>query len=187
MRTIQEIQEAPIIELNKPKELSHGMKIHRVSAAEGGQLCFKLMSVRIPFAPSVFQGKGDEARKGITINLSSPDYARLEMISRDLRKQLEEICPDIEKNWSSFLKPAHDGYSSQLKAKINLKGDNCCKFFDSKGNVVSEPTNWRKMGECNVALRVGGIYHQSKNTGLLLEVTHIQYDPQAQEEQNPFM
>ena len=182
MRAIQEIEQAPLIELSKPKELSHGMKIHRVQS--DGPFSFKL-SASIPFAPSVFQGTGDEERQGIVLSIPQDAYDRLASFSDSFAAQLAEKYPDIAQKWTSSLKAATDKYASSLKAKINLKGDRVCKFFSPEGLSIKAPENWRRL-DVTAIVRLGGIYVQSRGAGMLLEVTHLQFDPRAQQEQNPF-
>ena len=182
MRTIQEIEQAPLIELSKPKELSHGMKIHKVQS--DGPFSFKL-SASTPFAPSVFQGTGQEERQGIVLSISPEVYDQLTSFSDSFKAQLSEKYPDIAQKWTSCLKAATDKYAAQLKAKINLKGDKACKFFSPEGLSIKTPETWRRL-EVTAVVRIGGIYVQSKGAGMLLEVTHLQYDPHAQQEQNPF-
>ena len=184
MRTIQEIESAPLIELNKPKELSHGMKTYRVQS--DGPFSFKI-SASIPFTPSCFQGTGQEERKGIVLSISQEDYDKLSGFSENLKSQLTELYPEIDKSWNNCLKPATEKYSPQLKAKINVKGERICKFYNSKGVTIEAPDNWNRL-EVTAIVRLGGVYVQSKTrgAGMTLDLTHVQYDPHAQREENPF-
>ena len=184
MRTIQEIESAPLIDLSKPKELAHGMKTFRIQS--DGPFCFKI-SATIPFTPSCFQGNGDEERKGIVLSISQEDYDKLSEFSESFKTQLIELYPDINKSWNNCMKPATEKYPSQLKAKINVKGDRACKFYNPQGLTIEAPSNWGRL-EVTAIVRLGGIYVQSKTrgAGMTLDVTHVQYDPHAQREENPF-
>ena len=183
MRAIQEIEQAPLIELSKPKELAHGMKVYRVQS--DGPFSFKL-SATIPFAPSVFQGTGEEERQGIVLSISPEVYDRLTNFSNSFKAQLAETYPDIAQKWTSSLKAATDKYPAQLKAKIYVKGERTCKYYNMDGLTCKPPENWRRL-EATAVVRVGGIYVQSRGAGMILDVTHLQYDPNAADlAANPF-
>ena len=154
MRTIQET-DAPLIELSKPKELSHGMQLYRVQS--DGPFTFKV-SVSIPFTPSAFQGTGEEERVGIVMSIPQDAYDRIASFSESFKKQLSEKHPDIGQKWNGSLKPATDQYAPTLRAKINLKGDKQCQFYDLEGQSCSAPSQWRRL-DANVVLRLGGVYH----------------------------
>ena len=183
MRTIQEIEQAPLIELTKPKELSHGMKVYRVQS--DGPFCFKLDGVTIPFAPSVFQGSGEEDRKGLVISIPAEVCERMRNFSDSFKAQLSQTHPDVEGKWNSSLKAATDKYPANLRAKINVRGDKACTFYDMTGEPTKAPGQWQRL-EVNVVIRLGGVYVQSRGAGMLLDVTHLQYDPAQNSTQNPF-
>ena len=158
------------------------MKIHRVQS--DGPFSFKL-SASIPFAPSVFQGTGAEERQGIVLSISPAVYDQLTSFSDSFKAQLTETYPDIAQKWTSSLKAATDKYPAQLKCKINLKGDRVCKYYSPEGLTIKAPENWRRL-DVTAIVRLGGIYVQSRGAGMLLEVTHLQYDPNALEADCPF-
>ena len=180
MQTIQEVT-APLLELTKPKELSHGMKIYRVQSE--GPFSFKV-SASIPFTPGVFQGTGDEERQGIVLSIPQDAYDSIAHLSENFQQQLDAKHPGIAQKWTSSLKQS-DKYAPTLRAKINLKGDRECKFYDMSGQPAKAPAEWRKL-EVTAVLRLGGVYVQSKGAGLLLDVTHLQYDPAQNQGANPF-
>ena len=182
MISIQEIEHAPLIELSKPKELSHGMKIHRVGSE--GPFSFKI-SAKIPFAPSVFQGTGEEERQGIVLSISEEDHNKFTMFSESFKTQLAEKYPDIAGKWSSSSKQSSDKYPAQLRAKIYVKGERKCKYYDMEGSTANVPESWRGL-EVTAVVRLSSIYVQPRGAGVILTVTHIKYDPNAQQESNPF-
>ena len=171
--------QSPLLQLSKPKELSHGMKIYPTVE----QLTIKLMDAQIPFGPSVFNGTGDEERQSLVLSISEEDHKRLQTLETDLRTQLQAQCPDIENRWASSLKDATEKWPANLRAKVNLKGDRICKFLDASGTPTSPPDSWRRL-KANVVIRIGGVYLQTRGAGLLIEVSHLQYEPQIPE--NPF-
>ena len=182
MRTIQEI-EPPLIEVSKPKELSHGMKVYRVPS--DGPFCFKLNGVTIPFAPSCFQGTGEEERQGLVLSVYDEVYKQMHAFSESFKAQLSETHPDIEGKWNSSLKAATDKYPANLRVKINVKGDKAFPFYDMAGESTKAPAHWPRL-EVNVVVRLGGVYVQPRGAGMLLDVIHLQYDPEQNVTQNPF-
>ena len=178
MMTVQQAT-APLLQLSKPKELSHGMKILPTSE----QLCFKLMGVQVPFGPSVFNGTGDEERQSLVLSITPEDCQAFREIETALRKQVEKQFPNAESKWSSCLKDATDKYAATIRTKINLKGPRACRFMDASGAESAPPESWRKL-EANAVIRIGGAYLQARGAGLLVEVTHLQFEPQLPE--NPF-
>ena len=182
MRSITEISQAPNLDTTKPKDLSHGMKVYRVNS--DGPFSFTV-KVTIPFEPSVFQGTGEESRKGIVLSIDDASFQRLQGIDKQLMKDLTAAYPDIASRWHSPLKEATEKYPAQLKAKINIKGDKICKCFNPEGKPLDLPKQWRRL-EASAVIRVGGVYIQARNAGLLLDVTHLQYDPNQDLEENPF-
>jgi len=180
MQSIMEIT-APLLELSKPKELSHGMKIYRTQS--DGPFSFKV-SGSIPFTPGVYQGTGDEERQGIVLNITQEVYDSIAHLIENFQQQLDSKHPGIAQKWNSSLKPA-DKYEPTIRAKICLKGDKVCKFYDMSGQTIDTPTEWRKL-EVTAVIRLGGVYVQSKGAGLLLDVTHLQYDPDQNQGVNPF-
>ena len=178
MCTLQKI--SPLLE-TKPKDLSHGMRIYRIQSAP---LSFKV-SATIPFPPSAFGGTGEEERQGIVLSIPDEVYERIHNLGEGLKAQLSETHPDIASKWSSPLKAATEKYAANLRAKINVKGDKACQFYDMDASPTKAPERWRGL-EVNAVIRLGGVYVQSRGAGMLLDVTHLQYDPAANSAQNPF-
>ena len=179
MMTLQQNTQSPLLQLSKPKDLSHGMKIYSTTE----QLTFKIMEVQTPFGPSVFNGTGEEERQSLVLSISPEDHKALSALETNLRQQLQAQFPDLDSRWTSCLKDATDKFAPTLRCKINLKGARVCKFLDGSGAPASPPESWRRLS-ANVVIRIGGAYIQARGAGLLVEVTHLQYEPQPPE--NPF-
>jgi hypothetical protein len=179
MMTLQQNAQSPLLQLGKPKDLSHGMKIYSTTE----QLTFKIMDVQTPFGPSVFNGTGDEERQSLVLSVSPDDHKALSALETSLRQQLQAQFPDLDSRWTSCLKDATDKFAPTLRCKINLKGARVCKFLDGAGAPASPPESWRRL-QANVVIRIGGAYLQARGAGLLVEATHLQYEPQLPE--NPF-
>ncbi len=182
MRTIQEIADAPLLELNKPKELTHGMKLHRVLS--DGPFSFKV-SATIPFTPSCFNGTGEEDRQGIVLSIPEDVYKQFQSFSESFKIQLSTTYPDLASKWNPPVKAATDKYPANLRAKINIKGNKACGFYALDGLPTTPPSDWRRL-EVTAVIRLGGVYVQSRGAGMLLDVTHLQYDPAQNSAQNPF-
>lgn len=180
MMTLQQQNtQSPLLQLSKPKDLSHGMKIYSTSQ----QLTFKILEVQTPFGPSVFNGTGEEERQSLVLSISPEDHKALSALETNLRQQLQAQFPDLDSRWTSCLKDATDKFAPTLRCKINLKGARVCKFLDGTGASTSPPESWRRL-PTNVVIRIAGVYIQARGAGLLVEVTHLQYEPQLPE--NPF-
>ena len=179
MMTLKQIDQSPLLQLDKPKELSHGMKIYPTQ----GQFSFKIMEVQTPFEPSVFNGTGLEERQNLLFSISADDYQQLKSLEADIYLQLQDKCPDIATRWTSCLKDATDKWPATLRTKINMKGTRACKFLGAIGDPTMPPESWRMLST-NAVIRIGGVYLQARGAGLLVEVTHLQYA--AQPPMNPF-
>ena len=184
MQAIQDIA-IPLLEVSKPKELAHGMKIYR--AVSQGPFSFKLQGLSIPFGPSVFNGTGDEERMSLVFNVPEDVADIMNKWTESFQLQLEKISPDLSKKWHSSIKPANDKYPAQLRTKLNVKGDKACQCYDMEGEYTSLPhcLCWRGL-EVNAIIRFGGVYVQKANAGMLFDVTALQFDPSVSREQNPF-
>ena len=179
MMTLKKNNQSPLLQLSKPKELSHGMKIYPTQDA----FSFKIMEVQTPFGPSVFNGTGEEERQNLLFSISEEDQQQIKSLEADIYLQLQDKCPDIASRWTSCLKDATDKWPATLRTKINLKGTRTCKFLGAIGDTTPPPESWRLLST-NAVIRIGGAYLQARGAGLLVEVTHLQYA--AQPPMNPF-
>ena len=138
MRTVQEITQTPLLQLNKPKLLTHGMKIYN-APYEGGAFTFKLNGITTPFAPSVFNGTGEETRQSVVFSIPEDVYKLLRSFEDGFKAQLSASeCPKVEEMWYSSFKPA-EKYAATFRAKINLSGDKSCAFFTTNSSNNCEP------------------------------------------------
>jgi len=137
MRTIQEITQTPLLQLNKPKLLSHGMKIYN-APCEAGAFTFKINGITTPFAPSVFNGTGEETRQSVVFSIPDEVYQVLRSFEDDSKAQLSASeCPKVEEMWHGSLKPA-EKYAATFKAKVNLSGESVHLLHD--GSRTGEST-----------------------------------------------
>ena len=182
VQTVQELGQLNLLQVSKPKTLTHGMKVYSTEEP----LSFKLEGVTTPFGPSVFNGTGEEARQSLVFSIPEDVHNRLKNLEDDFKTQLTVMRPNIDSVWFSSLKPSTGNYEPTFRAKINVKGDRVCKFYGPDNEIASAPENWRGC-EMDVVVRVGGAYTQQRGAGALFEVTHARCGPnQVGKSQNPF-
>ena len=178
------------LSLSQPTNVGKGgMKICFLKLdgqVETVKLAPDLETITAPFEPSVFQGTGDEERKGILFNIPQDTFDAFAAVEEFCRQALDESFPKIQSLWSSSLRPS-DKYPATLKAKINVSGARAAKFYNDANEPAEQPENWKHL-PCNAVLQVRGCYIQKQGIGMLLEVTHLQYgtEPSAVEEVSPF-
>ena len=164
----------------------NGMKFAQITY-QGGPLSIRLSkdldSIRVPFAPPVYNGDGSEPRKSIVYSIPQGGFTELEDWCR---QALEDANPKVQSLWCSMLKPA-DRWGAQLKAKINVAEPRQAKFYDVAKEPCEAPSDWRGLG-VNAVLQVRGVYIQKNSIGLMIETTHLQFAQKgaSAEEQCPF-
>jgi len=167
----------------------NGMKFAQITY-QGGPLSIRLSedldSIRVPFAPSVYNGDGSEPRKSIVYNIPQGVYEGFTELEDWCRQALEDANPKVQSLWCSMLKPA-DRWGAQLKAKINVAEPRQAKFYDVAKEPCEAPSDWRGLG-VNAVLQVRGVYIQKNSIGLMIETTHLQFAQKgaSAEEQCPF-
>ena len=80
------------------------------------------LSCRIPFAPSVFKGTGEETRRNVLFDVPPSIIDAIERIEQIVRDKVRQYIPLVDSMWSSCLKTPH----GQMRCKINIEG--CTKF-----------------------------------------------------------
>ncbi len=151
--------------LSQPKDGKLGMKFYNVSG-ENGPPCFKVENVRVLFEPSVYNGTGEEERKGIVMEITEEDAKRIEELENWMRIK-SGISPD---KWISCVRKT-DGH--QLKAKINMRGPKQCEFIGPQGE--KDPPDSLRGRLATAALLVRGIYMQRQASGLMVDVVAMRY------------
>jgi len=154
-----------------------GVQVAKLFRADGGPVRFILgksdaWPVVVPFPPSVFQGTGEEQRKGIAFNLPPELEKELEGLEGKARELVaEKVGKGALVFWMNCVKPA-DQYDAKLKAKINVSGARAANIFDENGERTSFPKTWTAQ-DANAVVELRGVYRQKAAIGLLLEVTHL--------------
>ena len=176
------------LNLSEPTSVGNsGMKVCNLKL-EGKPLIVKLAqgleTITTPFEPSVYQGTGQEARKGIVFSIPPDVFDAFTAVEEFCKNNLEGLNPKVHALWSSSLRPS-DKHPARLKAKINVDGNRAARFYDEGNEPAELPENWKAL-PCNAVLQVRGCYIQRQGIGMLLEVTHLQYGSNVVDEVSPF-
>ena len=130
-----------------------------------------LGQVSTPWAPSVFNGSGNEPRQTITFSVPEETRQHMELVEEALREGLRQTVPGIDAIWSSSTKPPGK-YASTLRAKIVVSGDKACRCYNAAGEPVPLPTEWTGLPVLPM-LAVKSVYIQKSMAGLVLEVVSL--------------
>jgi hypothetical protein len=153
------------LSLSQPKDGKLGMKFYNVSG-EAGPPCFKVENARVLFEPSVYNGTGEETRKGIVMEITEDDAKRIEELESWMRIK-SGVSPD---KWVPCVRKT-DGH--QIKAKINMRGPNQCEFIGPNGE--KDPPESLRGRTATAALLVRGVYMQRQASGLMIDVVAMRY------------
>ena len=133
-----------------------------------------LGSTTVIFEPSVYNGTGEETRKGIVLRISDDDFSAMVEFEQWCVNALRATNPTVDSLWSASAKKS-DKWGSQLKAKINLQpGKWGTTFYNEAKELCDQPEEWRGL-PVSLVLQVRGCYIQRQSIGLLIDVTHLQY------------
>ena len=172
------------LSLGAPMALSKG-NLKKCNLTYDGQALAVRLEGEVAFEPSVYQGTGEEARKGIVVRLSDGDFTSFQALEEWCKQALQAQTPNVDTLWSASSKLT-EKWGAQLKAKINVHGPYCAIFYDDSRQPCKAPQGWKGL-HINALLEVRGCYVQRNGTGLLLEVTHLRYGepPEAAEVECP--
>ena len=130
-----------------------------------------LGQVQTPWAPSVFNGTGNEPRQTITFSVPDEIRQQVELIEEAVRECLKQHISGIDAIWSSSTKPPGK-HPSILRAKIVVSGDKICPCFNAAGEPVPLPTDWVNLPVLPM-IAVKSVYLQKGMVGLVLEVVSL--------------
>ena len=161
---------------------SHGIKIHNLKR-DSKPISIKLKEGTIPFAPSVYGGQSsDDVKQTLSITLSEYEYTQIQSLMDKIIDQLSEEYPNVKDKWCSSLKQATDKYAPMLKSQIFV---NNCHYFNKANKEIQKPTIWRQL-KANAVVNISGCYIGKNNAGILIRLTHLQFDPDIAPTWNPF-
>ena len=101
---------------------------------EGQPLALHLEG-EVAFEPSVYQGTGEEARKGIVFRLRDDDFTAFQALEEWCKQSLQTQTPNVDTLWSASSK-LMDKWGAQLRAKINVHGPYCAIFYDESLSLI---------------------------------------------------
>ena len=159
------------LELGDAINLPKGMLKKSALKFRGKTLSVQL-NCSVAFEPSVYNGVGNEVRKGIVLRITDEDFALFTEFEAWCKQAMQKEVPNVDALWSPSARC--DGKSgSQLKANITMSGPYAVHYYDGSKVACAEPDCWRDL-RVKVELEVRGCYTQRSTVGLLLDVTHVQ-------------
>ena len=147
--------------LSVPKTGKLGMQF--INLANNSEAMFTKIDGTVVFEPSVFNGTGEESRKGIVFELSEKDANDLSAL--EVRIRTLAAIPVTKWNFCVT--------NSRLKAKINMSGANPCEFVGPQEET--ELPNTLRGREVVAVIAIRGIYQQKKASGLMIDVVALRY------------
>ena len=157
------------------KESRMGMKLANI---RGDSTVFLLKASRILFEPSVYNGTGDEARKGIVFAISEEDAKGLQRYEEVIR-EMAGVDPKI---WNSSVR-FNEKSQVSFKCKINVSGPNMCRIGDVDNVPTGIPEGGLRGRPASMAIQVKAVYQQRQSAGLVFDVITMRYGaPEKREE-----
>ena len=172
-----------MISVGKAVLKNHGIKIHNLRINQK-PINMKLMNCVIPFNPNVYGEKNvsDDVKQTVSVTLNAKYYSHIQNLIDNIMDELEKEYPDIKNKFNSCLKPACDKYDALLRTQNFVEK---CTYFDKDNTEISKPLNWRGL-KCNVVINISGVYVSKHASGLVVRLTHLQFDPHEISKSNPF-
>jgi len=151
--------------LSPPKTGPLGMQfINLTSSSE--PLYTKILGV-VAYEPSVYNGTGEETRKGIVLELSGKDADELSALDVSIRS----LAGIPVTKWNACV------CNSRMKAKINMSGERPCEFEGP--NSERGPPRHLRGREVAAVIAIKGIYQQKNASGLMIDVVALRYEDVA--------
>ena len=147
--------------LSAPKTGKLGMQF--MSVTNGMEPLYLKVEGGVVFEPSVYNGTGEETRKGIVLELSERDANTLAALEIRIRT----LASIPVSKWNFCVT------NSRLKAKINMSGANPCEFVGPQEET--ELPNTLRGREVVAVIAIRGIYQQKKASGLMIDVVALRY------------
>jgi hypothetical protein len=126
----------------------------------------------------VYNGTGDESRKGIVFSISDEDAKGIQRFEDVIR----EMLGIDTKIWNSSVR-FNDKAQTSFKCKINVSGPNPCRFCDTDDVVTGIPEGGLRGRPAAMAIQVKAAYQQRQSAGLVFDVITMRYGaPEKREE-----
>ena len=124
-------------------------------------------SARVPFAPGVYRGTGQETRLSIILDAPSA-VEHLERLEQILIQKAREHIPLVENLWSSCIKETPFG--KQVKCKINADGSYKVQLVNEALEPMDIPLQDLQRRDVLPIICVRGINVQRAQCGLMLDI-----------------
>ena len=126
------------------------------------------MSIRVPFAPSVFRGTGEETRLSIIFETPASVVEHMQKVEATIIEKSRSLIPNIDALWSPCVKPTLHG--PQLRCKLNTTGGHKIQLVNEEGGLSDLPIAELQSRRVLPILNVRGVYIQRNQVGLMLDV-----------------
>ena len=123
---------------------------------------------RIPFAPGVYRGTGQENRLSLLMDVPANVIEQLERIEAILIQKAREHVPLVESLWNSCVK--NTPFGKQVKVKLNADGAYNMQLYNEAGEPISIPLEDLQRRNVLQILSIRGIYAQRGMCGLMVDV-----------------
>ena len=162
------------------------MQIFRMSYASEPLNILLSEILSCTFQPSAYRGNGTEERLGVVFKTSDILYQAFATIEARCRGLL---CLDniekLDELWCPIARSNEFGQT--LRAKINVKGDNACLFWNTDDEHTGSPDDFRAVN-LQAVCSVRGVYVTKASIGLIVDVTSLKYKERAAAEiESPFL
>ena len=138
-----------------------------------------LQSAKIPFEPSCFGGAAGD-RKGCLMSIPQESADAFISMEEWAMQQLDVQVPNIKEIWVSSVRPS-EKWPPTLRCKINVAGSKTVKYYNGNSERCDAPTDWRQL-PVNAIIAIRGVFIQKGYAGMLLDITHLQYVDEADDD-----
>ena len=137
------------------------------------------MSLRIPFAPSVYRGTGEEARVSCTFEAPQSVVEHMEQLEKNIIAKACEV-PHIDALWASCVRQTPHG--PQLHCKLNAEGPRKIQLVNEALEPLGLPVAELQHRQAVPILSVRGVYIQRNQVGLMLDMAACIVGPKPERE-----
>jgi hypothetical protein len=124
---------------------------------------------RVPFAPGVFKGTGEETRLNVLFDVPPSVVDAIERIEQIVRDKVRQHIPLVDSMWSSCLKTPY----GQMRCKINIEGVYKIQLYDQAGEPMSIPIADLAKRSVVPIINFRGVYIQRAQCGLMMDCSAL--------------
>jgi hypothetical protein len=138
------------------------------------------MSLRIPFAPSVYRGTGEETRVSCTFDAPQSVVDNMERLEKMIIAMAREQVPHIDALWVSCARQTPHG--PQLRCKLNTDGLRKIQLVNEALEPLDLPVAELQHRQAVPILAVRGVCVQRNQVGLMLDLAACIVGPKEERE-----